>query len=69
MKIEEIQELTNVINGLSPEQKEAAKSVFMKQLAHIDNLGEVNPETLDKINGGGNIIGDIYRRILGLWFD
>lgn len=67
MKIEEIQELTNAISSLSSEQKEAARTVLMKQLAHIDNLGDVNPEILNKINGGA-LPWDI-KRFLGFWID
>ena len=67
MKIEEIQQLHDAINSLSPEQKEVAKSVLMKQLAQIDNLGEVNSETLNKISGG--VLPFDPRRFLGYWID
>jgi biotin synthase-like enzyme len=69
MKIEEIQQLKDAVNGLSPEHKEAAKDILMKQLAQIDNLGMMNEETLQKIKAGGveEVAGK--RRRPFNWFD
>jgi hypothetical protein len=62
MKIENIQQLKDAVSGLSPEQKEVAKSILMKQLAQIDNLGTMDEETLLKIRAGGvaSLAGGIF---------
>lgn len=68
MKLEDIQKAVEVIKNLSPEQKDAIQEVFMKKLAEVDHLGEINQDTLKKI-AGGILKSDILNQVLGIWYD
>ncbi|MFC0186514.1 hypothetical protein [Pseudarcicella hirudinis] len=55
MKISEIQQLSESFQALTPEQKMLLKESFMKSLAEIDNLGEMDEETSRQIKGGTDL--------------
>lgn len=55
MKISEIQQLSESFKALTPEQKMLLKESFMKSLAEIDNLGEMDEETSRQIKGGTDL--------------
>jgi hypothetical protein len=68
MQLADIQKAVDVIKSLSPEQKDAITEVFMKKLAEVDHLGEINQDTLKKI-AGGILKSDIINQVLGIWYD
>lgn len=55
MGIHKIQQLSEAFNALTAEQKITAKEHFMKSLAEIDNLGEMDEETSRQIKGGTDL--------------
>ncbi|MFC0186515.1 hypothetical protein SAMN04515674_106159 [Pseudarcicella hirudinis] len=67
MEISKIQQMSEAMKGLTSEEKTIAQQELMKALAKVDNLGELNEDTVLKIAGGlsSQPIGKIIDVVVG----
>lgn len=67
MEISKIQQMSDAMKGLTPEEKMLAQQELMRALAKVDNLGELNEDTALKIAGGLSVqpIGKIIDVVVG----